>query len=227
MASMIMEPTRRNDVPLEDQILYIFLLGQMPKYRLSAIDSMKYVFIIKLESYNQKKVLFRSQFKMNNKGPISLQVYGNRDKLDHSPFAYYNPELEPENKQKTDFLQLNENAYHVLDWIETYAQDHLEPFLFMLNIIEKYHFGELEWKKRQDIVYNMKVNGKKVAEYDKKTHEIFDMHYYSDWDIFTIEPQAKRNEIKSLLEISHISLLESVQEEICLYGSKLTLSENW
>ena len=70
--------------------------------------------------------------------------------LDNSSISKLKKETEGNHPKPTEFLQLSEQDYLILDWIEVYAQENPWAFDFMLEIIEKYHLGDIEWKERQD-----------------------------------------------------------------------------
>lgn len=220
MPNLIMEPKFRNEVSLEDKLLYLFLLSQMPNYRLSAIDSMKYTFIIKIEAYLQKKILFRSHFKMLGKGPVSYQIYGCRDALNAAAITQYNPVYEGTNEKPTEFLQLYPRDYLILDWIEIYSHSDPWAFDFILEIIDKYHLGDISWRERQNKVYNMYVNGKQIKNYNKQIREDIDLPYYDNWQIFQIHPEKKREQFWYMLDHNYYSSQLELDKHLHLFAIK-------
>jgi hypothetical protein len=224
MTNMIFEPTHRNDVSFEDMILFAYLLAKMPDQKLTAIDSMKWVFLIKSEAYKQQKVLFRSRFKMNRLGPISLQVYGNRDKLVESNFAQYPLEQGPE--KPNDVISFSKTSYIFLEWIECYAFKNSWAFDFIDEIYSKYHHFFSNWRTRQSFIYDIEINGKKVKDYNKKTQEPFIMNYYDDWNIFSISDDFFQD-IISLLNPQITQEIINSEKNFCLRASIPSLMEEW
>ncbi len=221
---MIFEPTRRNDVSFEDMILFAYILAKMPDQKLTSIDSMKWVFLIKSEAYKQKKVLFRSKFSMNRLGPISLQVYGNRDKLVDCNIARYPFEQGPE--KQNDVISFSETSYLFLEWVESYAFRNSWAFDFIDEIYSKYHYIFPDWKIRQNFIYNIEVNGKKVKDYSKKAQEPFIMNYYDDWEIFTISDNSHQD-IVNLLNPQITQEIIKQKKNFCLMASMPSLMEDW
>lgn len=224
MTNMIFEPTRRSDVSFEDVILFAYILAKVPDQKLTAIDSMKWIFLIKSEAYKQKKVLFRSRFTMNNKGPISLQVYGNRDLQVETKIARYPIEEGPQ-KQK-NIITFSQTGYLLLEWIERYAFENPWAFDFIDEIYSKHHHLFSNWRSRQNFIYDIEVNGKKVRDYNKKTEEPFIMNYHDDWEIFTI-PNIFHQDITNLLDSQIRQKIINQEKNFCLMASMPSLMEDW
>jgi len=221
---LIYEPVRRNDIRFEDIILFSYLLTKIPDQKLTAIDSMKWVFLIKSEAYKQKKVLFRSRFTMHNLGPISLQVYGNRDFQVESKIARYLIEEGPE--KPIESITFSDTSYLLLEWIESYAFKNPWAFDFIDDIFSRHRHLFLDWNTRQIFIYNIEVNGKKVKDYNKRTHEPFIMNYYDDWDIFTI-PNNLHQDISNLLNPQITQEIIKQKKNFCLMASIPSLMEDW
>jgi hypothetical protein len=216
MANMISEPFRRNDVSYEDQILFAYLLAKMPNQQLTAIDSMKWVFLIKAEAYKQQKVLFRARFQMFPKGPVSLQVYGTRDKLVESRISdFSNP---PGPQRQKDIIKFSDTGYLLLEWIEGFAYSHPWAFDFIDTIYDTNRHLFEDWSVRQEFIYDIEVNGKLVKFYDKTTKESFVMNYYDDWEIFTLQ-QKSRKDVETLLNPVIAQKIIDQEKKFCFLAS--------
>lgn len=219
-----MEPVLRDDITSEDKLLFLFLLAQAPDHKICQIDSMKYVFFIKYEAHQNKRVLFRTRFKMYEKGPVSLNVYSVRDSLDASNFASYQTEYKY--SKDAEYIQLHEEAYLILGWLEAFIQSNPEPFEFILSVMEKYGFFDITWEKRQEAIYALKVNDKYVGEYSKIYNEDFDFSYPPNWDIFTLSEEQK-NEFDNFFDPKFYDQLIQDEKHYSILASGPSLEQNW